>query len=101
MSADDYHPFVPKPHESKIAGPTARAHAATRIKSPRAQGLFGKWEEMFNAPSRGIATGAQAILGLFALAPDAAPAEATTAPATPLLAPMSAEQRKASCFPVG
>ena len=27
MSATDYHPFVPKPHESKIAGPTARAHA--------------------------------------------------------------------------
>ena len=57
MSADDYHPFVPKPHESKIAGPTARAHAEARTKSPRAQGLFGKWEEMFNAPFRGITTG--------------------------------------------
>ena len=56
MSADDYHPFVPKPHESKIAGPTARAHAETRTKSPRAQELFGKWEAMFNAPFRGITT---------------------------------------------
>ena len=56
MSADDYHPFVPKPHEFKIAGPTARAHAETRTKSPRAQELFGKWEAMFNAPFRGITT---------------------------------------------
>ena len=66
MSADDYHPFVPKPHESKIAGPTARAHAEARTKSPRAQGLFGKWEEMFNEPFRGITTAGQAIPDLFA-----------------------------------
>ena len=32
MSAIDYHPFVPKPYESKIAGPTAREHARTRMK---------------------------------------------------------------------
>ena len=56
MSASDYHPFVPQPHETKIAGPTAREHAQTRMKSPRAQGLFAKWEEMFNEPFRGITT---------------------------------------------
>jgi hypothetical protein len=101
MSADDYHPFVPKPHESKIAGPTARAHAQARIQSPRAQGLFGKWEEMFNAPFRGITTGGQAVPDLFAITPEGAPTGAMIEAVNALLARMSPEQKKASCFPVG
>jgi hypothetical protein len=101
MSADDYHPFVPKPHESKIAGPTARAHAEARTKSPRAQELFGKWEAMFNEPFRGITTNGQPIPGLFAPKPEGAPTLAMIEAVNALLALMSPEQRKASCFPVG
>jgi hypothetical protein len=101
MSADDYHPFVPKLHESKIAGPTARAHAETRTKSPRAQELFGKWEAMFNEPFRGISTNGQPIPGLFARQPEGAPTLAMIEAVNTLLALMSPEQRKASCFPAG
>src|SRR5258708_10711676 len=101
MSADDYHPFVPKPHESKIAGPTARAHAEEGTKSPRAQELFGKWEAMFNEPFRGITTGGQAIPDLFTLRPEGAPTQAMIEAVNALLARMSPEQKKASCFPVG
>ena len=43
MSADDYHPFIPQPPGVKIAGPTPRAHAQARLKSPRAQGMFDYW----------------------------------------------------------
>ncbi len=101
MGADDYHPFVPQPHETKIAGPTAREHAQTRMKSPRAQGLFAKWKEMFNEPFRGITTAGTAIPGLFARQPEGAPAGAMIDAVNALLGLMSPEQRKASCFPTG
>ena len=101
MSADDYHPFVPKPHESKNAGPTARAHAEARTKSPRAQGLFGKWEEMFNAPFRGITTAGQAIPDLFERKPEGAPTLKMIEAVNALWALMSPEQRKASYCPAG
>ena len=99
MSANDYHPFVPKPHETKIAGPTAREHAQTRMKSPRAEGLFAKWEEMFNEPFRGITTAGTAAPGLFARQPEGAPTRAMIEAVNALLGLMSPEQRKASCFP--
>ena len=101
MSANDYHPFVPKPHESKIAGPTARQHARRGCKSPRAGSLFAKWEEMFNEPFRGITTGGTAAPGLFARQPEGAPTRAMIEAVNALLALMSPEQRKASCFPAG
>ena len=99
MSASDYHPFVPQPHETKIAGPTAREHAQTRMKSPRAQGLFAKWTEMFNEPFRGITTAGTAIPGLFARKSEGAPTGAMIEAVNALLGLMSPEQRKASCFP--
>lgn len=101
MSQDDYHPFVPKPEESKIAGPTARAHAEARTKSPRAQGLFGKWEEMFREPFRGITTDGSPLPGLFKVTPEGAPTLAMIEAVNALVALMSSEQKKASCFPVG
>jgi hypothetical protein len=97
MSALDYRPFLPQPG-AKIAGPTARAHAEARLKTPRAQGLFAKWDELFREPFRGITTDGHAIADLFALGPEAAPTLAMTEAANALVAAMSPEQRKTSCF---
>jgi hypothetical protein len=99
MIADDYHPFVP-PLGSKIAGPTAREHAQTRTKSPRAQGLFANWKRMFEEPFRGITTSGQVIPDLYVPGPEGAPTLAMIEAVNALVARMSPEQRKASCFPV-
>ena len=101
MSADDYRPFIPDPPDAKIAGPTARAHAQARTASPRAKELFGNWERMFNEPFRGITTGGQTIRGLYAPRPEGAPTPAMIEAVNALLARMSPEQKKASCFPAG
>ena len=102
MSADDYHPFIPNPPNAKIAGPTARAHAEARTKNnPRAQGLLANWERMLNGPFRGITTGGEVIPDLYAPRPEGAPTLAMIEAANALLAEMSPEQKKASCFPAG
>src|SRR5215470_1953297 len=72
----DYHPFVPTPEQSKIAGPTPRAHAQARIQSPRAKDLFGTWEKMFAEPFRGITTDGRVIPDLFVRKPEGAPTQA-------------------------
>jgi hypothetical protein len=100
MSGYDYRQFLPPPGTTKVAGPTPRAHAKARMQSPRAQGLFAKWEEMFREPFRGITTDGNAIPGLFATRPEGAPTLAMIEAVHALLARMSPEQRKASCFPV-
>ena len=100
MSADDYRPFLP-PLGAKIAGPTPREHAQARTKSPRAQGLFANWERMFAEPFRGITTDGHAIPGLYAPRPEGAPALAIIEAVNALLARMSPEQKRVSCFPVG
>ena len=43
------------------------------MKSPRAQGLFAKWEQMFNEPFRGITTDGHVIPDLYAPRPEGAP----------------------------
>ena len=99
MSADDYHPFIPNPPNAKIAGPTARAHAEARTKNnPRAQGLLANWEKMLNGPFRGITTDGHVIPDLYAPRPEGAPTLAMIEAANALLAAMSPEQRKTSCF---
>lgn len=100
MSAYDYRPFLPTPGTSKIAGPTPREHAKARLQSPRAQSLFAAWEDMFKKPFRGITTDGQAIAGLFARRPEGAPTLAMIEAVNALLARMTPEQRKTSCFPV-
>jgi hypothetical protein len=99
MSAYDYRPFLPPPG-AKIAGPTARAHAQARLKTPRAQGLFAKWEEMFREPFRGITIGGHVIPDLYAPRPEGAPTLAMIEAVNALVALMSPEQRQASCFAV-
>lgn len=98
MPRQDYRPFLPT--QSKIAGPTARAHAEARLKSPRAQDLFGTWDKLLAQPFKGITTDGNVIPGLYALAPNGAPSEAMVEAASALLSRLSPEQRAASVFPV-
>jgi hypothetical protein len=100
MSDYDYRPFLPPPGTTKVAGPTPREHAKARMQSPRAQGLFAKWQGMFREPFRGITSDGNAIPGLFAVQPEDAPTLAMIEAVNALLARMSPEQRKTSCFPV-
>jgi hypothetical protein len=100
MNAYDYRPFLPSPSQSKIAGPTPRAHAQARLQSPRAQGLFGTWEQMFTVPFKGMTTDGHVIPDLYAPRPEGAPTLAIIEAVNALLAMMSPEQRKASSFPV-
>ena len=76
MSGYDYRPFLPSPEASKIAGPTARAHAEARLKSPRAQGLFANWERLFSEPFVGITTAGTAIPDIYKVQPEGAPTRA-------------------------
>ena len=101
MSGYDYRPFLPPPGTSKIAGPTPREHTQARTKNnPRAQGMFANWERMLNGPFRGITTEGQVIPELFTPRPEGAPTLAMIEAVNALLAAMSAEQKKASVFPV-
>ncbi len=100
MSADDYHPFVPQPPGSKIAGPTPREHAQARLKGPRAQGLFANWDRLFREPFRGITTSGNVIPDLYATRPEGAPTLAMIEAVNALLERMTPEQSKRSCFPV-
>jgi hypothetical protein len=100
MSGYDYRPFIPNPPNAKIAGPTARAHAEARLKIPRAQGLFANWERLFSEPFVGITTAGAAIPDLYTPRPEGAPTLAMIEAVNALLALMTDEQRKASCFPI-
>lgn len=99
MTGPDYHPFLPKPGQSKIAGPTARAHADARRQSPRAQEFFAQWAKRLAEPFKGITTDGNAIPGLYKLAPNGAPVAAMTEAAKALLGLLTEAQRSASCFP--
>ena len=102
MSGYDYRPFLPPPGTSKIAGPTPREHTKARItNNARAQGMFANWERMFNEPFRGVTTAGTANPGLYTVRPEGAPTLAIIEAVNALLALMSPEQKKASCFPVG
>ena len=100
MSQQDYRPFIPHPPGSKVAGPTPRAHAEARLKSPRAQGLFANWARMFAEPFRGITTDGTAMADLYTLRPEGAPTLAIIEAVNALTAQMSPEQKKASWFAV-
>jgi hypothetical protein len=100
MSAYDYRPFLPAPSQSKIAGPTPRAHAQARMKNPRAQGLFGNWERLFAEPFRGITTAGSVIPDLYGSRPEGAPTPAMIEAVNALLALMSLEQKTKMTFPV-
>lgn len=99
MSAYDFTSFVPG-HGVKIAGPTARAHAQARLETPRAQGLFGAWEQLFHEPYRGLTTDGQALTGLFARREEGAPVETIAQASRRLLDMLDAHTRSHMQFPV-
>ncbi len=100
MSRPDYRPFLPGPSQSKIAGPTARAHAQARMQSPRAQELFGTWEKLFQESFRGVTTDGAVIPDLYALRPCGAPTAAMAASVRVLLDRLTPDERAAMMFPV-
>ena len=100
MSMPDFRPFVPGPSQSKIAGPTARAHAEARMQSPRAQELFGTWDKLFHEKFRGVTTDGAVVPDLYTLAPNGAPAAAMVAAANALLAGLAPDQRAAMMLPI-
>ena len=99
MSRPDYRPFIPSSAQSKIAGPTARAHADARRQSPRAREFFASWEKLLAEPFKGVTTDGIVIPGLFSLAPNGAPAEAMIDAVKALLGQLSPEQRATMRFP--
>jgi Protein of unknown function (DUF3500) len=101
MKRPDYRPFLPTPAQSKIAGPTARAHALARTQTPRGRAMMAARKALVEAPFKGITADGTPLSGLFALAPDGAPVAAMTAAANALFGRLSASQRAAACFPVG
>jgi hypothetical protein len=100
LSTLDYRPFVPTPAQSKIAGADARAHAEARLKSPRAQELFGAWEKLFARPFQGITTNGHVIPGLYALKPNGAPVAAMAGAVEAFLALLTPRERAAACLAV-
>ncbi|MGE3245874.1 MAG: DUF3500 domain-containing protein [Beijerinckiaceae bacterium] len=100
MTDNDFRRFLPGPDQNKIAGPNARAHANARLESPRAQGLFGAWKELFDAPFKGITTDGRATPGLFTLQPDGAPVAAIKQAVENLLALLSPQHISGMRFPV-
>ncbi len=100
MSADDYHPFVPAPGKSAIAGSTPRAHAQSRMQNPRAKDLFGTWAKLGAAPFAGLTTDGHVQSGLFSLQAEDAPKPAMIAAVSDLLLRLTPAQRSAARFPV-
>jgi hypothetical protein len=100
MSRPDYRPFVPAPGQSRISSATPREHAEARLRSPRAQALFGAWAELAKAPFTGITTDGHVTPGLFSLQPSDAPTPAMIAAVNALLAVLSPAQRAAMRFAV-
>ncbi len=101
MSGLDYRAFLPPTGQSKIAGPTARAHAKARTtNNPRAQSLLSGWEKLLNEPFRGITTDGNVVPGLYTPLPEGAPTLAMIEATNALLALMTPEQKKSSIFPV-
>jgi hypothetical protein len=100
MGAEDYRPFVPAAAQSNIAGPTPRVHAEARMRSPRAQELFGTWAKLATAPFRGMTADGRVQRGLFSLAPQDAPTPAMLEAVNAMLGLLTREQRAALCLPV-
>src|SRR2546430_1203259 len=100
MSRQDFRSFIPEPGKSRISGPNARAHTQARLKSPRAQELFGTWAKLAAQPFKGITTHGQVEPGLFSPEPAGAPIAAMVEAASALIKRVTAAERERMCFPV-
>src|SRR5215470_9959877 len=100
MSRQYFRSFIPEPDKSRISGPTARAHTQARLKSPRAQELFGSWAKLAAEPFKGITTDGNVRAGLFSPEPAGAPTAAMVEAAAVLLKRVTGAERGRMCFPV-
>lgn len=100
MPRPDYRPFLPSPAQSKIAGPTAHAHAEVRRQSPRGREFFASWEKLLAAPFQGITVDGSAASDLYALESNGAPAAAMIHAANTVLGQLTPSQRAAMNFAV-
>src|SRR6185437_7827828 len=100
MSRPDYRPFLPTPAQSKIAGPTARAHAEVRRQSPRGKEFVAQWKKLVAEPFKGITADGSVVPNLYTLEPNGAPTAAMVYTARHLVGAMNDSQRTAACFPV-
>ena len=100
MNRPDYRPYLPKPEQSKIAGPTARAHAQARTQSPRGKELFARWKAMLDEPFRGVTADGTVPPDLYALRPEGAPIEAIVVAVNALMGRLPPDLRARMSFPV-
>src|SRR5262245_8006528 len=100
MNISDYRPYLPKPEQSKLLGPTARTHAETRAKNPRVQTLREGWRKSLEQPFVGITTAGAPIKDLFALRPEGAPTQAVIDAVSALLTRVDPVLRARMSFPV-
>jgi hypothetical protein len=100
MPLPDYRPYLPKPEQSKLMGPTARAHVEGRRKNPRVGELLAGWKKALEAPFRGVTTDGTPLKDVFALRPEGAPTETIIVAVNALLGRLPPEIRARMSFPV-
>jgi hypothetical protein len=100
LSESDFRRFLPPHDHGKIMGATARDHANTKLKNPRAQELFGTWAKLLKKPFKGITTAGKAIPNLFSLRHEDAPTAAMVSATNGFLDQLSSEQRAAVSFEI-
>jgi hypothetical protein len=101
MSSDsEFRSLIPQPPGVKIAGPTARAHAQSRMDNERVQGLFGNWARLYAEPYRGLSVDGRLLPDLYKRQAEGAPTAAMVAAAQRLLGLLAPEQRLAASFPI-
>jgi predicted TIM-barrel fold metal-dependent hydrolase len=100
MARPDYRPYLPSPAQSKIMGPTARAHAKARTDTPRGRENAALRRALVEQPFAGITADGTVMPGLFSLRPDGAPVAAMTAAAAAFFGMLAPAQRAGVCFAV-
>jgi hypothetical protein len=100
MSQSDFRLFLPTAAQSKIAGPTPRAHAKARTETPRGRQMAAMRAAAVDRAFTGITTDGSPVAGLFSLAPNGAPVEAMIEASRALLARLAPESRAKMHFPV-
>jgi hypothetical protein len=101
MSADQaFRSLIPQPPGVRIAGPTARTHAQTRMQNERAQNLFDTWARLYAEPYRGLTVDGRVRRDLYQRQPEGAPVGSMVDAAKRLQNLLSPEQRRLTFFPI-
>ena len=100
----DFHDFLPEPTHPRIApmlGRDAREHGEAGLNNPFLRELLlDHWDRLYAEPYKGLTSDGQVRPGLYNLGPNGAPGEAMVAASARLLRSVSAEERRALCFPL-